>query len=242
MTFLPIPERIIETPLSCTKFSPATEKAIEEIWQAERVKRPSLFNGKVFTVEKVADGRIWGGFTEYRLFMAQWQRPELFDELQIHALAVTGVLRTQGGVIWGRRSADSTQYPGIWELIPSGGVDDQSRNQEGQFDLIEQLVRELKEETGAEKEALEGIHPLCFFHDAPTHLFHFIAELRTSLSLAEISGLRSSLEHKEHSEITQVAPEELEKFASQQPPAFSRLTRIMLSHSSCGHLMGQNPA
>jgi hypothetical protein len=162
------------------------------------------------------------------------RHPELFEELKIEALAVTGTLLAEGGVVWGKREASSTQYPETWELLPSGGLDDEGRNAAGTLDLRRQLLNELKQELGVEEESVELIRPICFVHDAGNHLYDFAMELRTPLALAQIILRHSALSKREHSELQLVPPNRLSAFLAGLPPVFADLSRTILSHGSLG--------
>jgi ADP-ribose pyrophosphatase YjhB (NUDIX family) len=229
MILLPLPEKFVETSSPVFPLDPAVEQTIEEVWQAELRVQPSLFNGHVFSVQQASDRVVSGRFVEYRHFLAQWRRPELFEQLNIEVLAVTGVLVARGGIVWGRRSAQSTQYPGTWELVPSGGVDDGARGEGGQLDLRHQILRELKEEVGIEEQALRQVRPFCFVHDQQRHLYEWGIELQASLSMDEISALRSTRARPEHSDFALVEPSRMETFIAAQPRPLSDLTRLILS-------------
>lgn len=234
MTSLPLPQGVLEDDAPPLRYSAVVEKRVEEIWQCEQARRPSLFNGKIFAVMNIQEAQIVGRFVEYKQFLAQLRRPELFEELKIEALAVTGTLLAEGEVVWGKREAGSTQYPGVWELLPSGGLDDKGRNAAGALDLRSQLLDELKQELGLGEESVELIRPICFVHDEASHLYDFAMELRTPLTLAQIIQRHSALPKREHSELRLVPPHRLGAFLSGLPPAFAELSRTILSHGSLG--------
>jgi len=234
MISLPLPQNVLEAAALPLRCSAAVEKKVEEIWQCERARRSSLFNGKIFAVTNVQEAQIVGRFVEYKQFLAQLRCPELFEELKIEALAVTGTLLAEGGVIWGKREASSTQYPETWELLPSGGLDDKGQNAAGALDLRRQLLDELKQELGLGEESVDLIRPICFVHDAASHLYNFAMELQTPLAFAQIIQRHSVLPNREHSELRLVLPHGLSAFLTGLPPAFAELSRTILSHGSLG--------
>lgn len=122
------------------------DREIEAIWEKE-----GCFDGKILTALEVNQTGLTGAFIPYRYFLASERSAEIKSALNIQAVAVTGMTRNKGGQwLLGQRSENVTQYPGYWELAPSGGIDEASMSQ-GEVDFKEQLLRELKEETGIDK-------------------------------------------------------------------------------------------
>src|SRR5258708_18894989 len=97
------------------------DRHIDVLWAqaAARVEAGGagrLFNGRIFSIDTVAPGRITGHLTEYRRLVAQLEDHALFEELGVRSLATGGVLRCSGGVAIGRRRPGSIYQPGMWQL------------------------------------------------------------------------------------------------------------------------------
>jgi hypothetical protein len=133
------------------------EAEVAAIWDTERRARPSLFNGRLFSADRIEPDRIEGHWTEYRRILAQIRRPDLFARLQLRSLAVNGLLRCADGFVLGRRQAGAVYLPGAWQAAPAGSVED--RGDEG-LDLPAQLRAELREELGLEWADIEDSRTL----------------------------------------------------------------------------------
>ncbi len=153
--------------------SPAIEKIIETEWTKERSKRgDQLFNGPVLSFIALEGREILAFSTDYRCFLAQRKLPSLSDTLKIRALAVSGLAKRGNELVFGKRSNHVTQDPGMWELVPSGGL--------AIANLNEQLFQELEEEIGVSRKHVESLEPFALVED-PTA---FTVDVGISLSLA----------------------------------------------------------
>jgi len=154
---------------------PALDAIVERLWQqaAARMARGQagrLFNGRVFSADAITATLITGHLTEYRRVVAQYEQPALFAELGLRPLAVCGVLRCAGGVVFGRRHVDAIYQAGMWQLPPAGSVDASSVGSDGGVDLGHQIGVELQEELGLPPEAIAPPRPLCLVEHPGTHV------------------------------------------------------------------------
>ena len=81
--------------------SPALDRAVERLWRAacQRVSSGGagqLFNGRVFSADRITRSDITGHMTEFRRIVAQMDDPSLAPALELRPLAVCGVLRCAG--------------------------------------------------------------------------------------------------------------------------------------------------
>ncbi len=202
---------------------------VDNIWanaQAGRAK--PLFNGQVFSVLEIGDDEIRGRFVEYKYFIAQRRRAELFPALQIRPLAITGILRAPGRIVFGRRAAGVTQEPGLWELLPSGGLDPGCRQGDGRLDVERQLLQELKEEIGLEAAAISKIRPFCIVEDLEQHVFDIAAELTTDSSDEQVRSAFEQSGSDEYDHIKIVPERELQRFLGEQASAMAPFSRYLL--------------
>ena len=210
------------------RLASVVEKEVEAIWTAERAARPGLFNGEIFAVSDLEADRLTGHFVEYRLFIAQWRKPALYEDLRLETLSVSGLLLTSGGVVWGQRSAEVTQNPLAWELVPSGGVDRSARTADGSLDLRGQAMAELREEVGMPAEAIREIGELMLMHDAQRHMYDLGMQMRTDWPEAEIIRCHAGTRSREHVELRVVPQGELEDYLAGQPGELAGLSRLLL--------------
>lgn len=156
-------------------------------WDSALARRPHLSDGEILVVDRIVAERdaliVEVARTRYRRFIAQ--RSGL--ALGLRPLGVSGVTIVHGptgesGIVLGRRTSSVTQYPGCWELVPSGGLPASRAALDGAVDAPGQLLEELAEEVGVKPRAAlvplglvedldEGVLDLCFLvetDEAPT--------------------------------------------------------------------------
>jgi hypothetical protein len=232
LRFLPLPENIIVLPEPGLVLSRSLQREVDEIWQTERAWRGStLFDGPLFSVEEFFPPTVVGRFVAFRRYLAQERRPELFSELRIQPLSVTGLLQNAEGLFFGYRSSAVALEPDCWELIPSGGVDRSTLTETGQIHPAGQILTELKEEVGINAAAVVSPRLICFSEYPLHHTFELVWELETALDRAAILSAHATLSHREHAEITLVRWADLEAFLA-RPDAVVQSSRHLLSHLS----------
>ncbi len=155
--------------------SSGLESLIDGLWRqaAQRVAAGgagALFNGRVFSIDTIAPGRITGHLTEYRRLVAQSEDHALFPALGIRSLAACGVLRCADGVVIGRRPDAAVYQPGMWQLCPAGSVDAGARRPDGSMDYRAQLLTEIREELGLDPEVIEDVAPLSLVEHPGSHV------------------------------------------------------------------------
>jgi ADP-ribose pyrophosphatase YjhB (NUDIX family) len=208
---------------------------VRRLWEAEQKRRgAALFNGRVFSVEKVSRHRVSGCFVEFARYVAQRRAPRLYDALVVRPLAVTGLLRCADGVVFGRRLGGSLQDPDCWELVPSGFVDPSARHATGALSLESQLLRELEEEVGIESAKVAGAAPFCVVEDPRTHIIDVGIELHTALSGARIRAAHGRRADDQYSTLTIVPENSLPEFLCREGDRVATVSRLMLTRSGAG--------
>jgi 8-oxo-dGTP pyrophosphatase MutT (NUDIX family) len=152
-----------------TRAMPALPEPIEQqvaaIWAAAQATNPTLFNGLVFSADRITPTLIEGHWTEYRRTIAQIRTPDLAATLSLRPLAVCGVLLChkagQPAVLFGRRSGLASYMPGQWQMPPAGSVDISAAGPAGLVDLASALFGELQEEVGLGRDQVCRLLPLC---------------------------------------------------------------------------------
>lgn len=145
------------------KFDEDTQARVESAWHDLCAQSPRYFNGAILLYTGIdrTDGVIRarvGAYKHHALRGVIGHRRTL--------LAVTAVVRSDGLLLLGRRSGAGHDYPGLWELGPSGGVDvPQDRDTLDRDALHDEVLREVREEAGITRAAtLSG--PICIVHDS----------------------------------------------------------------------------
>jgi len=231
--FHPLPQKILVLPEPSPTLPPSLEREVEEIWQAELAQRGSmLFNNPLFSLEEISPRTVAGRFIEFRLFLAQERRPELFSRLRVLPLAVTGLLQSEEGLVLGYRSSAVALQPDCWELVPSGGIDRTRSKKAGEIDPYGQVLAELQEEVGLNAAAVGPPRLLCFSEDLDHHIFTLAWELKTPLDRAAIIRAHAALPHPEHAAITFVRWADLDGFLAQGPDVLTLSSRGLLEHLS----------
>jgi hypothetical protein len=169
----------------------ALDAIVEALWReaARRVAAGgagTLFNGRVFSADRVTPTDITGHVTEFRRIVAQMERPELFGALGLRPLSVCGVLRCADGVPFGRRHPAAIYQPGMWQLPPAGSVDPSAIAADGTVDLAAQMLTELTEELGISRDEVAPPRSLCVVEHPGSHVSDVGVALETALTGAQV--------------------------------------------------------
>lgn len=227
---------------------PALDALVEEVWRvaAARVEAGGagrLFNGHVFSADRIEADAITGHLTEFRRIVAQMERPDLFPALGLRPLAVCGVLRCRDGVAIGRRPAAAIYQPGMWQLPPAGSVDAGAVEADGRADLARQVLAEAEEEIGLPADAIAAPRPLCVVEHPGSHVSDVGLLLETRLDAAAVLAAHRARGNAEYDPLRVVAEADLPGFVAEcgpwlVPPARVFLARIGLLPQSAADLRG----
>ncbi len=216
----------------------ALDAEVERLWRRACVRMEGggagrLFNGRVFSIDRIGRHAIEGHLTEYRRLVAQMEDHGLFSALGIRSLSVCGVLRCAGGIAIGRRPAGALYQPGMWQLAPAGSVDSGAVGPDGVADLAGQIERELEEEIGL-TDALTGRPiPLCVVEHPGSHVSDCGMALTSDLDAETVMAIHRRRGNGEYGELRIVPDTELPRFVAQAgdslvPPAREYLFRLGL--------------
>lgn len=228
LELLPAPLEIVESTGNIVPFSKAIEQLVSEIWEQEKAKRPHLFDGEIFTIESISPQRATGRFVPYRYFIAQLNRPDLFAELHLQVLAVSGALFSPEGIVFGLRDKTLTQQGGFWELVPSGGIDRHSLMASGHLDVIKQLMVELEEEVGLASQDITSTEISCLIHDTERHVLDIGVKIETSRPISEILTFHRTIPQTEHVELRVISPSALAEFMEKTGKDFLPASAVIL--------------
>ena len=196
----------------------------DEIWQEALLGRPSLFDGLVATYqghETLADGtlRVACSPSPYRFVFAR-----LHDRgLRLPApIGVSAVVVDPGSrLLLGKRSHQVSEYPGCYELVPSGGIPVEKMT--GRL-FLEQIETALVEETGLGLESVAGSMPLGLVYDRKNRVYDLCVRIQLRRSPSS-STLRSA----EYDEFQWLGADQLEESAGRSPlvPTSAAILRLL---------------
>lgn len=223
------PELKVRLAASPPTVTPDALARVEKIWQAEKARRgDALFNGPLFSIDCLSADQIIGWLAEYSWFLAQRRDPSLYPLLKVRPLGVTGVLRCADGIIFGRRGHVEMDA-GLWELVPSGGVDGSTVDSTGQIDLGAHLLIEMTEETGISATAVSA-PPLAFamVEDRSSRVTDIGLVLQTKLSASQVNERFAALENREYVELKVVPATRISQFLDDCGTTLAEVSRALL--------------
>lgn len=198
---------------------------IDAIWDEEQRRRGNaMTNGRIFSVSR-RDGPVFSVWeTQYKWWIAQRCDPMLFRTLAVRPLAVSGVLRLAQGLAFARRSECNTQDAGLWELPPSGGIDDICRRRGGVIAADAQILAELKEELDIPPQALAAA-PAAFaiMEDDADHVVDIVFDLRVNLSAKELLERFAAMANREYTALCVIDAREASHLLLDLSPASAAL-------------------
>jgi hypothetical protein len=216
----------------------ALDAQVERLWTAacQRVAAGGagrLFNGRVFSIDRIRPTLIEGHLTEYRRLVAQMEDHDLFPALGIRSLSTCGILRCAGGVAIGRRPAAAIYQPGMWQLAPAGSVDAGAVGPDGIADLRAQLLRELDEELGLDSALVSRPIPLCVVEHPGSHVSDCGLAISVSCDAAAVLTAHRTRGNQEYHDLRIVPEADLPAFVADAgdllvPPAREYLHRLGL--------------
>jgi hypothetical protein len=220
------------------------DAVVEDLWRTagRRVAEGgagTLFNGRVFSADRITPTEITGHITEFRRIVAQMEQPELFAALGLRPLAVCGVLRCADGVPFGRRHPAAIYQPGLWQLPPAGSVDPTAIAADGSVDLAAQVLTELSEELGIQLDQVAPPRPLCVVEHPGSHVSDVGIALATALTGAQVLQAHRAHANTEYDPLIFVNFAELANFVGRAgdrmvPPAHVFLARAGLLPTPTG--------
>jgi HAD superfamily hydrolase (TIGR01509 family) len=200
-------------------------------WTQYQSANPNLFDGTMFCLD--SDWRKQstptGRFHPYRYWYCLSREPELKTLYQVFPLAVSGVIVTEGGLLWGRRG-HVTQDAGQWELPPSGGVDSSCEQKGGRLVLESQILGELHEELGVTREEVKSTQPLAFVLDHSLNLTDVVYRLEIDLSRNQLLQRARSVTSQEYTDFLWTPFEDLRHFLSNKSNRVSQTSGKLLEH------------
>jgi hypothetical protein len=209
--------------------SASVESEVDSLWLAEqRQRKVPLFNGSIVSAVEILPVGILGRAVEYRHWVAQRARPELFDVLHVRPIAVSGLLECADGTVFGRRGVEMMQDAGLWELVPSGGLDARNRAA-GEVDYRAQCMMELREEIGIDSDQVSSVRPFCLVEDLDAHVLDIGVAMESALVADAVLRAHRTAASKEYDELRVVPRAALAEFGRSESSQLVRVSAALLA-------------
>lgn len=188
------------------------QEHIEDIWKKEIVRtRGRVFNGQLLSAETLHHHELHGHFVEYKHLIAQLRDPSLKEILNVQPICVCGYTLAGDSILIGKRAAHVTDYPNLYELVPSGGVDPSAIVRD-QVNIIHQLKIELKEEAGIEENMIDSILPSFLIICSESCTYEICAKIELNTEVKN----REAERDEEYTELKWIPKTMIKKFIQEQ--------------------------
>jgi hypothetical protein len=219
--------------------STSAQERISSIWEQEKKKRgDDLFEGRIFNVTEITRETLTGFYIDYSVSLAQYCAPNLFDEIAVRSLAVSGFVECEQGIVFGLRNENLTADAGLWELVASGGVDDSVRFENGTVDIREQFLNELCEEINLPAESVSELSPIVMLEDSETHVCDIVFAARLSVGADTLFPLFNECGREEYVSIDIVQENNIKSFTQLMKGSMTPATLEILAHKGYVKLLG----
>lgn len=154
-------------------------RTVAALWDAARAAEGAhLFDGEIYVLGSARPDRIEVLRSGFRRHLGLLADPSLAPGEPEYPVGVNGLTTRGDAILLGRRSRRVTQYPGMFELAPSGTLAG-TPGPGGVLDARGCLLAELEEETGLPRELVRdaGARELGFDAGASTWEIVYALEL-----------------------------------------------------------------
>jgi 8-oxo-dGTP pyrophosphatase MutT (NUDIX family) len=158
------------------------ERKVKDLWAEALARNPALFDGPILLAAASGENGLILRQARYRHMLAARRDESVKIAIGGRPLAVSGLLSCRDGLLFGQRSAEVSQDPGHWELVPSGGVE--------RPDLAAQILKELEEEIGLTADQVTVGAPLGLIADE--EVIDVVLPLTTALSAQAIDQIHAA--------------------------------------------------
>jgi hypothetical protein len=214
----------------------ALEAEVSRLWDAAQLRMQGrLFNGRVFSADRIFPNCIEGHWTEFRRVVARMERPELGDTLPVRPTAAGGVIVGGEGdgrfVVFGRRPVGAVYQPGEWQLPPAGSIDPGAIGVDGAPDPLLQLHAELAEELGMPPESVAGARALCLVEHPGSGVLDLGIAVTTAWDAASILAAHAAHGNREYDPLALIPLAGLPDFLARHCGRVTRQAPIFLAQS-----------
>ncbi len=201
---------------------------VEALWQRELAGGRRLFNGRVFSLERLDGCTAIGHLIQYKWYMAQLADPSLAPYLRVRSLAVCGLVIAQGRVLFGRRHPALALEGGLWELTPSGTIHGKHREKDGSVSYRQQFLEELGEELGVTLPDAQALTPFALVEDTVLGNWDLGIALRLEADPEHIARSHSFGPNDEYTELALVPEAEVAEFVHVRQQEMTGVSRQLL--------------
>jgi 8-oxo-dGTP pyrophosphatase MutT (NUDIX family) len=186
---------------------PEAENRVQEIWSAATAENPTLRDGTILFADGSGGPDLQASPGPYRHYLARRRDPSLMAAIPGPALGVSGVtLFEDGRVLIGRRASDVTDFPGRWELLPSGSVEQRGTTAGERVDVIGSVLDELSEEAGIDRDEVSELRTLGLFRSPENRVLLICFALVVRATADDV--MSRSLDRAEYSDLVALSPAE----------------------------------
>jgi hypothetical protein len=210
----PVPDSLtILDSVACPPLAAETKAEVQAVWESETRLRPGLFNGSVFSLDHIEGNVAHGFMAEFAWYVAQLQKPALYDSLRVRSLAMSGLVVADGHLIFGLRKAGLAVEGGLWELAPSGTMHGNMREPDGSISWRKLFAEELREELGIEVNPAMA-RPFALIENTGTRIWELGIAVELPISYQEIMAAFAANPTPEHTEMAAVPLADAARFYS----------------------------
>ena len=212
---------------------------IENFWSFESQKK-KLENNFVLCFENISKQNkkiiVDGKFVEYKIILADRFLPNL--GLGINQIGVSGIVIVneddENFVLFSSRTEQTTEYPGFFELVPSGHIEKSNLLNDGTIDYKAKILNEFIEETGCTKELISSIDSLGLVFDIQNHVYDVCCILHTKETRSKITKNFGNV--SEYSKPIMIPFKEIETFKHQN---YQKIVPTSLAILECMEKLGK---
>lgn len=208
---LPADVRLIEEPPPPPP-APAVIETVEGLWRHAAKNGLCLTDGRMFNLVRRSGADLAGYLVPFSWYWAQRHEPTLYDALGITGLGVSGLVRSPDGLVFALRGAAVAADAGLWELAPSGGVDDVCRDSDGVLSPLFALLTELEEELNVPRDRASKARPFVLVDDRAAHVCDIGFDIDVDCSAAELATCFAARHTAEYEDMVIVPPADLDAF------------------------------
>lgn len=187
------------------KISTPQKKKIEAVWiKQQKNRKKKLFNSKVLSLKSIRQNKkqifIAANFVDYKYIITDRIEPSI--ELKLKQIGTSGLIlindRKNKYTLLAKRSKNNTEYPGYFELVPSGNLDYFSKQNNLHLDYKSKLLEELEEEIGIDRNQVEKVFEICVINDKINSVYDVCCIIKLSVNkLAVMKNIRKTAEYTE---------------------------------------------
>ena len=218
--------RILDTAPLPTPSQEALER-VDELWRQSLERVPGLFDGRVFSLEHFEGGDAVGFLAPYKWYLAQLAEPELYSELRVRSLALSGLVVASGHLFFGLRRRNLAVEPNLWETAPSGTLDASIREPDGSISWRGAFAAEMRVELGIDPAACDP-RPFALVEDTGTRIIETGLLLELPMDHRDVLAAYVGSPAPEHCEMAAVPLHDVARFLKERAAAMT---------GACPHLV-----